>query len=125
MATSDFSAKPIGITIFQGSETDLVAVPSWPKYKNQRSPADFKIKSIKADRELRRDSAYVPQFTNAPIRTAEVDVNLNAQEAAMLQDLQRSGRYGATPSEVLRYVFFSWWIERFMHGPKHFEDLKA
>ena len=21
--------------------------------------------------------------------------------------------------------FFSWWIERFMHGPKHFEDLKS
>jgi uncharacterized protein YcgI (DUF1989 family) len=125
MATSDFSAKPIGITVFQGSDTDLAAVPAWPKYKNQRSPADFKIKSIKADRELRRDPSYVPEFTNVPIRTTEVAVNLDAQEAAMLEDLQKTGNYGTTPAEVLRYVLFSWWIERFMHGPKHFEDLKA
>src|SRR6476646_11154433 len=71
MATSDFSAKPIGITVFQGSDTDLAAVPAWPKYKNQRSPADFKIKSIKADRELRRDPSYLPEFTNVPIRITE------------------------------------------------------
>jgi uncharacterized protein len=125
MATSDFSAKPIGISVFQGSDRDLAAVPAWPKYKNQRSPADFKIKSIKADRELRRDPSYVPEFTNVPIRTTEVAVNLDAQEAAMLEDLQKTGNYGTTPAEVLRYVLFSWWIERFMHGPKHFEDLKA
>jgi hypothetical protein len=29
-------------------------------------------------------------------------------------------RFGETDGEVLRYVFFGWWIERFMHGPKHF-----
>jgi hypothetical protein len=60
-----------------------------------------------------------------PIRTTEVAVNLDAQEAAVLEDLQKTGNYGTTPAEVLRYVLFSWWIERFMHGPKHFEDLKA
>ena len=125
MATSDFSAKPIGLTVFQGSEADLAAVPAWPKYKNQRSPADFKIKTIKPDRELRRDPSYVPEFTNVPIRTTEVAVQLDAQELAMLWDLQQTGTYGATPADVLRYVFFSWWIERFMHGPKHFEDLSC
>jgi uncharacterized protein len=124
MATSDFSAKPIGITILQGSDADFATVPVWPKYRNQRSPADFKIKSIKSDRELRRDPSYVPEFTNVPIRTTEVPVNLDAQEAAILENLQKTGNYGTTPAEVLRYVLFSWWIERFMHGPKHFEDLK-
>ena len=43
----------------------------------------------------------------------------------MLADLQKTGNYGTTPAEVLRYVLFSWWIERFMQGPKHFDDLKA
>jgi hypothetical protein len=125
MATSDFSAKPIGITIFKGAASDFADVPNWPKFKNQRSPADFKIKTIKADRELRRDPTYVPEFTNVPIRTTEVTVNLEADEAAALDALERSGNYGATDAEVLRYVLFSWWIERFMRGPKHFEDLKA
>jgi len=125
MATSDFAAKPIGITIFRGTASDLNAVPQWPKYVNQRSPADFKVKSIKADRELRRDPSYVPEFTNVPIRTTEVSVNLEPTEVKLLEALKNTGNYGATDGEVLRYVFFSWWIERFMHGPKHFEDLKA
>jgi len=106
-------------------ESDLAAVPRWPKYKNQRSPADFKNKTIKPDRELRRDTGSVPASTNVPIRTAEVPVQLDPQELAMMRDLQQTGNYGVTPAEVLRYVFFSWWIERFMHGPKHFEDLRA
>src|SRR5262249_56285923 len=97
MATSDFSAKAIGLTVFQGSEADLAAVPAWPKYKNQRSPADFKIKTIKPDRELRRDPSYVPEFTNVPIRTTEVAVQLDAQELAILWGLQQTGTYRATP----------------------------
>jgi hypothetical protein len=125
MATSDFSAKPIRITILEGSEADLAAVPTWPRYKNQRSVADFRNKAIKTDRELRRDPGYMPDFTNVPIRTTEVAVQLDPQELAMMRDLQQTGNYGAAPAEVLRYVFFSWWIERFMQGPKHFEDLRA
>jgi hypothetical protein len=34
-------------------------------------------------------------------------------------------KYGGTEGEVPRYVLFSWWIERFMQGPKRFDDLKA
>jgi hypothetical protein len=39
--------------------------------------------------------------------------------------LKATGRYGGTDAEVLRYVLFSWWIERFMKGPKHFDDLRS
>ena len=42
-----------------------------------------------------------------------------------LETLKATGIYGAADSEVLRYILFSWWIERFMRGPKHFDDLKA
>ena len=31
----------------------------------------------------------------------------------------------STEAEVLRYMLFSWWIERFVQWPKHFDDLKA
>lgn len=125
MATSDFSFKPIRIAISQGTDADLARVPQWPRFKNQRSPADFKVKAIKADRELRRDPSYTPEFINVPIRKTEVPVALSEEDAAALEALQRTGLYGETPGEVLRYVFFSWWIDRFMQGPKHFEDLKA
>jgi uncharacterized protein YcgI (DUF1989 family) len=125
MATSDFSFKQIRLTVFQGSDADMERVPRWPKFKNQRSPADFKVKEIKADRALRRDPTYVQQFPNVPIRNIEIQVTLDAVEAAALDDLKRTGLYGASDPDALRYVFFSWWIERFMQGPKHFEDVKT
>jgi uncharacterized protein YcgI (DUF1989 family) len=125
MATSDFAFKPIRLIVFQGTDADMEQVPKWPKFKNQRSPADFKVKNIKADRALRRDPGYVQEFTNVPIRTSELPIALDAAEAAAVDALKGTGLYGSTDAEVLRYVLFSWWIERFMQGPKHFEDLKA
>ncbi len=125
MATSDFSFKPIRLTVLQGTDADMEQVPQWPKYKNQRSPDDFKVKNIKADRALRRDPEYVSEFTNVPIRTSELSVALDESEAAALAALKGTDLYGASDADVLRYVLFSWWIERFMQGPKHFEDLKA
>jgi len=125
MATSDFSFKPIRLTVLQGNDADMERVPQWPKFKNQRSPDDFKVKNIKADRELRRDPEYVSEFTNVPIRTSELSLALDDTEAAALAALKGTGLYGASDADVLRYVLFSWWIERFMQGPKHFEDLKA
>jgi uncharacterized protein len=125
MATSDFSFKPIALTIFEPSEDALSVVPEFPKVGSQRTPADFKIKTIKADRALRRDSRYVPEFTNVPIRTTELAVTLDAEEARALEALKATGLYGGTDGEVLRYILFSWWIERFMQGPKHFDDFKA
>ncbi len=125
MATSDFSLKPIALTIFEPSEEALAAVPESPKLGTQRTPAHFKNKTIKADRVLKRDPDYVPEFTNVPIRTIELAINLDADEARALETLKATGAYGAADSEVLRYILFSWWIERFMRGPKHFDDLKA
>jgi lipocalin-like protein len=31
----------------------------------------------------------------------------------------------STEAEVLRYMLFGWWIERFVQGPKHFEGLSS
>src|SRR5205807_6616260 len=77
MATSDFCFKPLALTIFEPSEEALAAVPEFPNVGTQRTPAHFKIKNIKADRALRRDPDYMPEFTNVPIRTTELAVALN------------------------------------------------
>ena len=90
-----------------------------PRLKNQRSPADFKVKTIKADRELARDASYRPDFTNVPLTITELEVELTDEEAAAVSRLAATGKYGETDAEVLRYVFFTWWIEKFMQGPKH------
>ncbi len=122
MATSNFEQKPLKLTIFEASEADWAQVPEIGAYATQRTPSDFKIKNIKADRELRRDGDYVPEFTNVPIEIAELDVNLDDDERAILDRLKATGRFGEADGEVLRAVFFSWWIENFMRGPKHFRE---
>ncbi len=121
MATSDFELKPLKLTVCEATDEDRAQVPEMQTYANQRTPADFKVKNIRVERELGRDSGYVPDFTNVPIEITELDVGLDNADAEILSRLKASGKFGGTDGEVLRYVFFSWWIDRFMQGPKHFE----
>lgn len=125
MATSDFELKPLRVALFEGTPEDMVAAPHWPTFVNQRGPANFRNSKIKADRKLQREGSYVPDFTNYPIVNEEVPVDLSEEAFQALQALKATGLYGSTDGAALRYVLFSWWIENFMQGPKHFEDLKA
>ena len=111
--------KPLKLSVFEASDADWAKVTEPPRMKNQRNPDMFKIKSIKADRELYKDAAYQPDFTNVPIEISEVEVDLNDEEMALLSRLAATGKYGETDAEVLRYVFHTWWIDKFMRGPKH------
>jgi len=114
MKTSNFAIRPVRISIYSASEADLAQVPALPpRVASQRSPADFKIRNIKADRELTRDPAYTPAFTNTPIVYQEVAVELSEEEAALLQ-AARLPVYGADDGAALRDIVFSWWEENYM-----------
>ena len=117
MATA--SQKPLKIAVYQADEADWRGITEPPRLRNQRTPADFKVQRIKADRPLQRDAGYRPDFTNVPLQVSELEVALSPAEYALLRELAATGKYGHTDAEVLRYVFFTWWIENFMHGPKH------
>ncbi len=110
MRTSNFSLKPARISILQATEADLDAVPVLPVWRTQRTVADFRQQKIKADRELRRDSTYVAEFVNAPIRTTTVEVPLDEDEQALLDQLKRSDLYD-DDGAALRDILFSWWEE--------------
>lgn len=125
MATSDFELKPLRVALYEGTAEDMAEAPPWPAFVNQRGPANFRNSKIKADRRLERDGGYVPDFTNYPIVNEEVAVDLSEEEFRALQALKATGLYGSTDGAALRYILFSWWIENFMQGPKHFEGLKA
>ena len=77
------------------------------------------MQRIKPDRALQRDPIYQPDFTNVPLQQADIEVVLTAAEMAKLRRLAATGRFGETEAEVLRYIFFTWWIGKFMRGPKH------
>jgi len=124
MATSNFELKPLRLSVYQGSEAELAEQerrPEMAKLSTQRDPAQFRQATIKADRELARDPGYTPAFTNTPLVTEDVPIELDDAELARLDKLVGTGELGTDRSEVLRYVFFSWWIEKFMRGPKHFD----
>ena len=96
-------------------------LPEKSQYKNQRSPKDFKIKEIKATRELARDAGYRPEWPVYPIVKKAIACEFSAGDRQFLDRLRDLGAFGETDGEIVRYAFFSWWIENKMHGPKHFD----
>src|SRR5712692_10490376 len=50
MRTSNFSLKPIKLTVFAATPADLDAVPDVPRLASQRTPSDFRNPTIKPDR---------------------------------------------------------------------------
>lgn len=113
MRTSNFSLKPIKLTVFEATEADMASVPKTPILRSQRTPADFRQPTIKADRELYRDTAYIPAFTNVPIRTEELSIELTPEEAERFDTL-RLPLYGADDGAALRDLLFTWWEERYL-----------
>jgi len=113
MRTSNFSLKPIKLTVFEATDADMTCVPKVPVLKSQRTPKDFRNPTIKPDRALTRDPSYVAQFTNVPIVVEELSVTLSEEEAATL-DRVRLPVYGADDGAALRDVLFTWWEQRFL-----------
>jgi uncharacterized protein YcgI (DUF1989 family) len=128
MATSSFELKPLRLAVYTAAEGELEAIEARPELQprvNQRSPEDFKVKQIRVERELTRDSSYKPEFTNFPLVIEEVAVDLDDAEAALLDAVVAGGEAGSSDAEALRHAFFSWWIKRYMNGPKHFDEAAA
>jgi uncharacterized protein YcgI (DUF1989 family) len=124
MATSNFELKPLRLAIYEANPEELAEQETrreMKKFVTQRNPSQFKQPQIKATRELTRDPSYIPDFTNVPLVIEDVTVELSNDDLALVTQLIASGEVGSNPADVLRYVFFSWWIEHFMQGPKHFD----
>ena len=116
MRTSNFSLKPIKLTVLTATAADLARVPDVPRLASQRTPRDFRNPTIKVDRQLRRNPAYKPEFPNTPIRITELPVPLSEDEMAMLAAVKRADIYGSDDAASLRDILFSWWEERFLQG---------
>ena len=114
MRTSNFALKPVKLQLFQASQQDLARVPMLPTYATQRTPADFKQKAIRTERELRRDPDYRAEFTNVPIQLKAWDIALGLADHALLQQQARVDLYGDSEGDALRDVIFSWWETRFV-----------
>ena len=117
MMNSNFSLKPMRIAVRKASQAELDTVPKAKALPSQRTPADFRLSVIKADRELYRDPGYKPAFANTPIEFTDVDVVLDPDEAEMFEAVKRSDIYGHDEGAALRDVLFTWWEETFLTDP--------
>jgi len=115
MRTSNFSLKPIKLSVFAATQEELASPPRVPVLRSQRTPNEFRNATIKADRSLRRDLAYRPEFVNAPIVETAVAVALDDDELELLHRL-KPDIYGSDDGAALRDVLFSWWEERFLRA---------
>jgi uncharacterized protein len=115
MRTSNFSLKPLQITVYEATDAQMDSVPKVPTLKSQRTPKDFKNSKIKTERELLRDPSYVPAFANVPLDAESLAVPLSAEEASLLAGAKLE-TYGDDDAAALRDIFFTWWEERFLAG---------
>ena len=120
-STSNFELKPLKVQVMDATdeEKERWLLPEERTYRNQRSPADFKLSTIKADRELVTDESYRPEWPVYPIVKQRVEVPLDDDEHALVDRLRADGNFGEEDGEIVRHAFFSWWIEHYMQGPKH------
>lgn len=120
-STSNFELKPLLVQVLDSSpaEREQWLQPQERQYRNQRTPADFRLSTIRVQRELERDAAYEPAWPVYPIDKRAVEVRLSDDEHALVERLRATGAFGDSDGEVVRHAFFSWWIEHYMQGPKH------
>ena len=85
MRTSNFSLKPIRLTVFYATEADLATAP---EVADPAQPAHARrISAIRPSRPTARCAAipsYAPEFPNVPIVVSDLPVSLSAEEAELL-----------------------------------------
>jgi hypothetical protein len=120
-STSNFELKPLKVQVYDSTPDDRERwlQPEERQYRNQRTPADFRLSDIKVTRELARDEAYSPEWPVYPIVKRPVEVPLTEDEYALIEDLRANGGFGEADSDIVRHAFFTWWISEFVQGPKH------
>jgi uncharacterized protein YcgI (DUF1989 family) len=121
MATSNYELKALKVTIYEGDDVDRSKLVD-EKYTHQRSPAEFTLAKIKADRPLYRDEGYTAQWPwlNSVKARHPHTVTLDERESALLDEMRKDPDFnGFTDAEIIRFCFFRWYSLNYMRGQKH------
>lgn len=111
--TSNFSFKPIQAQVFEASAdtaglADKIIAQSG-SFKNNRKLDQYRVKEIKADRELTPVPDFKPNYINYPIKEKAIDVPLDAAELEAAQRLVEQGQ-GRDVADVVRRGFMHWYL---------------
>ena len=111
--SGNFSYKSVRVEIFEASrETSALAAKDWKLHtslKSQRTPEKFLNATIRAERELKPNPAYQPQYINFPIEWREIEVEFSDEEFRKIWKYR--GTLGDTDEEVVRTLFLHWYLD--------------
>lgn len=111
---SNFALKPIGVDVFDSTpETRRrveALVNEYSSLKNQRSLADYRVRDIRTQRELKPVSGYQPRFPNYPLEYTEISLELTRKDRQRLEFL-RNARFPGNDDEVILAAVMSWYLE--------------
>jgi uncharacterized protein len=108
---SNFGFKPVQVQIFEASGQSKAAMDYYLKqttgFQNQRKRSDFRVSEIRADRELRPNPNYKPEFRAHPIIETEIDVKMGRKEIDEIRKLTAQKRL--SDEELVRAAFMLWY----------------
>jgi uncharacterized protein len=107
MTTSNFALKPIRVQVFEPSDETLERATAvherYNRFRNNRTVDDFKVSKVKADRPLRRDPDYQPDWVNFPLEVKSVTVELDDKEYESVEQARdRKLAPGRNDADIIR-----------------------
>ena len=107
MTTSNFALKSLRVEVYEATEATVERARAAQKqhnsFRNNRTAEDFKVSEIKADRPLRLDPDYEPDWVNFPLRLTTVSCDLSDEESKLLDEARtRDLSPGNSDGEILR-----------------------
>jgi len=109
--TSNYWLKPIKLQGFEASdETNKVTQDYLRRYgslKSSRTIADFRVKEIRTERELKAVPGYEPKFVNFPLRIQEVTIEMAEKDYEQVQRLKVRG-LGDDDEDAVRSAVMEW-----------------
>lgn len=125
--SGNFSYKPVRVEVLEADGASREqAEREWQantRLKTQRTVDDYKLKTIRTERTLAPAESYQPDYVNFPIELTDIDVLFSSEELQSIWPLR--GRMGATDGELVRTLFFHWYVEnRKKHGLRLYSPQK-
>lgn len=108
---NNYEFQPMKIEVFRPSQATTGLVDEvnrrWGSMEGQDKEDDIASIPVHAERALRRDPDYVPDYLPCP-GVVNVEVELDPAQQRLLEGLVATGIYGKNGGEALRATFMRW-----------------
>lgn len=115
---NNYHPHPVHIAVHEATDETLslaqLVRQRWGSLRAHKTPADFRLSDVKADRELVADPNYRPDFLPMP-EERDIEVQLSEPEVEVLHGLMKREFYGPTEDRAVVAAFMRWIDANRMH----------